>query len=146
MLQNTSKRVQKFFLSPFRPDTIISGAKALAHLGLTVAVRPIDCAVTVNNTELFTTEDKLFSVKTLMWTDIIKVSAKKTGKSAVCIIIERINNDSWASKAAYNPYDRLEVFAKERPEILPASAQKTYESMREYKARMAAKNKRERGE
>lgn len=140
MLQNKSLNRTKYFLSPSRPQSIIGAFEALAAIGLTITVRPTDCKILINNNHVFADTDAIFAEKTLVSSYERTITVRKTGKASICIVVDRRNNShGWASKPAYNPYDRLEPFAKQQPDTLPQSAQKDYESMREYKDRITRK-------
>lgn len=140
MLQNKSLNRTKYFLSPARPQSIIGAFEALTTIGLTVTVRPTDCKILINNNLVFADTDAIFAEKTLVSSYERTITVRKTGKASICIVVDRRNNShGWASKPAYNPYDRLEPFAKQQPDTLPQSAQKDYESMRAYKERIARK-------
>lgn len=140
MLQNKSLNRTKYFLSPARPQSIIGAFEALATVGLTVTVRPTDCKILINGNPIFCDADAIFAEKTLISSYERTITVRKTGKASICIIIDKLNRaHGWASRTAYNPYDRLEPFAKQQPDALPQSTQKNYESMREYKDRIARK-------
>lgn len=140
MLNNKSINRTKYFLSPARPQSIIGAFEALATVGLTVTVRPTDCKILINNNLIFADTDAIFAEKTLVSSYERTIIVRKTGKASICIVVDRRNNShGWASKPAYNPYERLEPFAKQQPDTLPQSAQKNYESMRDYKERIARK-------
>lgn len=145
MLTNKTVNRSKFFLSPVRPQSIIGAVEALATIGLTVTVRPTDCKILINNSLVFADTDAIFAEKTLVSSYERTITVRKTGKASICIVVDRRNNShGWASKPAYNPYERLEPFAKQQPDTLPQSAQKNYESMREYKERIARKKQQSR--
>ena len=145
MLTNKSLNRTKYFLSPARPQSIIGAFEALAAIGLTITVRPTDCKILINNNHVFADTDAIFAEKTLVSSYERTITVRKTGKASICIVVDKRNSShGWASKPAYNPYDRLEPFAKQQPEILPQSAQKNYESMREYKERIARKKQQSR--
>lgn len=140
MLQNKSLNRTKYFLSPARPQSIIGAVETLATVGLTITVRPTDCKILINGSTVFDDTDTLFAEKTLVSSYERTITVRKTGKASICIIIDKLNHThGWASRTAYNPYDRLEPFAKQQPDTLPQSAQKDYESMRDYKERIARK-------
>lgn len=140
MLTNKTVNRSKFFLSPVRPQSIIGAVEALATVGLTVTVRPTDCKILINGSTVFDDTDTLFAEKTLVSSYERTITVRKTGKASICIVVDRRNSShGWASKPAYNPYDRLEPFAKQQPDTLPQSAQKDYESMQNYKERIARK-------
>ena len=140
MLTNKSFNRTKYFLSPARPQSIIGAVETLAQIGLIVTVRPTDCKILINNNPVFTDTDAIFAEKTLVSSYERTITVRKTGKASICIIIDKLNHThGWASRTAYNPYDRLEPFAKQQPDTLPQSAQKDYESMRDYKERIARK-------
>lgn len=140
MLTNKSLNRTKYFLSPARPQSIIGAFEALATVGFTVTVRPTDCKILINGNPVFDDTDAIFTQKTIVSSYERTITARKTGKASICIIIDKFNHaHGWANKPAYNPYDRLEPFAKQQPDTLPQSAQKDYESMREYKDRITRK-------
>ena len=140
MLTNKSLNRTKYFLSPARPQSIIGAVEALTTIGLIVTVRPTDCKILINGSTVFDDKDTLFAEKTLVSSYERTITVRKTGKASICIVVDRRNNNhGWASKPAYNPYERLEPFAKQQPDTLPQSAQKDYESMREYKDRITRK-------
>lgn len=140
MLTNKSLNRTKYFLSPARPQSIIGAFEDLATVGLTITVRPTDCKILINNSPVFADTDAIFAEKTLVSSYERTITVRKTGKASICIVVDRRNNShGWASKPAYNPYERLEPFAKQQPDTLPQSAQKDYESMRDYKERIARK-------
>lgn len=140
MLTNKTINRSKFYLSPARPQSIIGAVETLAQVGLTVSVRPTDCKILINNNHVFADTDAIFAEKTLVSSYERTITVRKTGKASICIVVDRRNNShGWASKPAYNPYDRLEPFAKQQPDTLPQSAQKDYESVRDYKERIARK-------
>ena len=140
MLQNKSLNRTKYFLSPMRPQSIIGAVEPLAQVGLIVTVRPTDCKILINNNPVFADTDVLFAEKTIVSSYERTITVRKTGKASICIVIDKLNRaHGWASRTAYNPYDRLEPFAKQQPDTLPQSAQKDYESMRDYKDRIARK-------
>lgn len=140
MLNNKSINRTKYFLSPIRPQSIIGAVEALTTIGLIVTVRPTDCKILINGSTVFTDTDAIFSEKTIVSSYERTITVRKTGKASICIVVDRRNNShGWASKPAYNPYERLEPFAKQQPDTLPQSTQKNYESMREYKDRITRK-------
>lgn len=140
MLDNKTINRTKYFLSPARPQSIIGAAEPLAQIGLIIAVRPTDCKILVNGNPVFDDADMLFCEKTIVSSYERTITVRKTGKASICIVIDKLNHmHGWASKPAYNPYERLEPFAKQQPDTLPQSAQKDYESMREYKDRITRK-------
>lgn len=140
MLQSKSLNRTKYFLSPARPQSIIGASEALATVGLIVTVRPTDCKILVNGNPVFDDTDRLFCKKTLVSSYERTITVRKTGKVSICIVIDKPNHmHGWASKPAYNPYERLEPFAQHQPDTLPQSTQKNYESMRDYKDRIARK-------
>ena len=166
MLQNKSLNRTKYFLSPARPQSIIGAFEALATIGLTVTVRPTDCKILINNNPVFTDMDAIFAEKTLVSSYERTITVRKTGKASICIVIDKLNRaHGWASRTAYNPYNKLEPFApiqpgakvqykqrnnetqkefwerveRDTPNALPQSTQKNYESMREYKDRITRK-------
>lgn len=140
MLQNKSINRTKYFLSPARPQSIIGAVEALATVGLTVTVRPTDCKILINNSTVFDDTDVVFAEKTLVSSCERTVTVRKTGKASICIVVDKPNRaHGWASRTAYNPYERLEPFARQQPDALPQSTQKSYESMREYKDRITRK-------
>lgn len=140
MLDNKAINRTKYFLSPMRPQSIIGAVETLTTIGLTVTVRPTDCKILINGSTVFDDKDTLFAEKTLVSSYERTITVRKTGKASICIVVDRRNNShGWASKPAYNPYERLEPFAKQQPDTLPQSTQKDYESMREYKDRIARK-------
>lgn len=140
MLTNKSLNHTKYFLSPARPQSIIGAFEALATIGLTVTVRPTDCKILVNNSPVFNDTDPLFCEKTITSSYERTIIARKTGKASICIIADKCNHmHGWSSCTAYNPYDKLEPFAKQQPDTLPRPTQKNYESMREYKDRITRK-------
>ena len=145
--------------------------EALATVGLTVTVRPTDCKILINGNTVFDDKDTLFAEKTLVSSYERTITVRKTGKASICIVIDKLNRaHGWASRTAYNPYERLEPFApiqpgakvqyKQRnnetqaefwerverntPDALPQSTQKTYESMRDYKNRIIRKKEQDR--
>lgn len=140
MLQNKSLNRTKYFLSPARPQSIIGAFETLAQVGLTITVRPTDCKILVNGNPVFDDTDMLFCEKTIVSSYERTITVRKTGKASICIVIDKLNRaHGWASRTAYNPYNRLEPFAKQQPDALPQSTQKNYESMRDYKDRIARK-------
>lgn len=140
MLTNKNINRTKYFLSPTRPQSIIGVVDALATIGLVVTVRPTDCKILINNSPIFDDTDAIFTKKTIVSSYERTITARKTGKASVCIIIDKLNHaHGWANKPAYNPYNRLEPFARQQPDTLPQSTQKNYESMREYKDRIIRK-------
>lgn len=140
MLTNKSLNRTKYFLSPARPQSIIGAFETLAAIGLTITVRPTDCKILINNSTVFDDTDVIFAEKTLVSSYERTITVRKTGKASICIVIDKLNRaHGWASRTAYNPYDKLEPLAKQQPDTLPQSAQKDYESMREYKERIARK-------
>lgn len=140
MFTNKSLNRTKYFLSPARPQSIIGAFEALATVGLTITVRPTDCKILINNSPVFADTDAIFAEKTLVSSYERTITVRKTGKASICIVIDKLNRaHGWASRTAYNPYDRLEPFAKQQPDALPQSTQKDYESMRDYKERIARK-------
>lgn len=144
MLNNKSINRTKYFLSPARPQSIIGAVEPLAQAGLIVTVRPTDCKILINNNPVFADTDVLFAIKTIVSSYERTITVRKTGKASICIVIDKLNHaHGWANKPAYNPYDRLEPFAKQQPDTLPPSRQKNYESMRDYKERMARKKQKE---
>lgn len=144
MLDNKAINRTKYFLSPARPQSIIGTVNALATIGLVVTVRPTDCKILINGSTVFDDKDTLFAEKTLVSSYERTITVRKTGKASICIVVDRHNNShGWASKPAYNPYERLEPFAKQQPDTLPQSRQKNYESMREYKERIARQKQKE---
>lgn len=145
MLQNKSINRTKYFLSPARPQSIIGAVEALATVGLTVTVRPIDCKILINNSTVFDDTDAIFTTKTLVSSYERTITVRKTGKASICIVIDKLNRaHGWASRTAYNPYERLEPFAGQQPDALPQSTQKGYESMRDYRERIARKKQQNR--
>lgn len=140
MLDNKTINRTKYFLSPARPQSIIGAAEPLAQIGLIIAVRPTDCKILINNSPVFADTDAIFAEKTIVSSYERTITVRKTGKASICIVIDKLNRaHGWASRTAYNPYNRLEPFAKQQPDTLPQSAQKDYESMREYKDRITRK-------
>lgn len=140
MLDNKTINRTKYFLSPARPQSIIGAAEPLAQIGLIIAVRPTDCKILINNSPVFADTDAIFTEKTLISSYERTITVRKTGKASICIVIDKLNRaHGWASRTAYNPYDRLEPFAKQQPDALQQSTQKNYESMREYKDRITRK-------
>lgn len=140
MLNNKSINRTKYFLSPSRPQSIIGAFEALAAIGLTISVRSTDCKILINNNPVFADTDAIFAEKTLVSSYERTITVRKTGKASICIVIDKLNRaHGWASRTAYNPYDRLEPFAKQQPDALQQSTQKNYESMREYKDRITRK-------
>jgi hypothetical protein len=140
MLDNKTINRTKYFLSPARPQSIIGAAEPLAQIGLIIAVRPTDCKILINNSPVFADTDAIFTEKTLISSYERTITVRKTGKASICIVIDKLNRaHGWASRTAYNPYGRLEPFARQQPDTLPQSAQKDYESMREYKDRITRK-------
>ena len=140
MLQNKSLNRTKYFLSPARPQSIIGAFEALATIGLTITVRPTDCKILINNNPVFADTDVLFAEKTIVSSYERTITVRKTGKASICIVIDKLNHaHGWTNKPAYNPYERLEPFARQQPDTLPQSRQKNYESMREYKDRITRK-------
>ena len=140
MLNNKSINRTKYFLSPIRPQSIIGAFEALAQVGLTITVRPTDCKILINNNPVFADTDVLFAEKTIVSSYERTITVRKTGKASICIVIDKLNHmHGWASEPAYNPYERLEPFAKQQPDTLPQSTQKNYESMRDYKDRITRK-------
>lgn len=140
MLDNKAINRTKYFLSPMRPQSIIGAVEALTTIGLTITVRPTDCKILVNGNPVFNDTDMLFCEKTIVSSYERTITVRKTGKASICIIIDKCNHmHGWASRTAYNPYNRLEPFAKQQPDALPQSTQKNYESMRDYKDRIARK-------
>lgn len=145
MLQNKSINRTKYFLSPARPQSIIGAVEALATVGLTVTVRPTDCKILINNSTVFDDTDAIFTSKTLVSSYERTITVRKTGKASICIVIDKLNRaHGWASRTAYNPYERLEPFAGQQPDALPQSTQKGYESMRDYRERIARKKQQNR--
>lgn len=139
MLNNKSINRTKYFLSPTRPQSIVGACEALAAIGLIITVRPTDCKIRINDSIVFSDNARLFCEKTIASSYERTITVRKTGKASICIVVDRATHShGWASRTAYNPYDRLEPFA-EQPDTLPRSAQKDYESMREYKERIARK-------
>lgn len=144
MLTNKSINRTKYFLSPMRPQSIIGAVETLATVGLAISIRPTDCKILINNNPVFADTDAIFAEKTIVSSYERTIAVRKTGKASICIIIDRLNHaHGWANKPAYNPYDRLEPFAKQQPDTLPPSRQKNYESMREYKERIARQKQKE---
>lgn len=140
MLHNKTINCTKYFLSPMRPQSIIGAVEPLAQIGLTIAIRPTDCKIIINGNPVFDDTDAIFTQKTIVSSYERTITARKTGKASICIVVDKLNHThGWASKPAYNPYDRLTPFAKQQPDTLPQSAQKDYESMREYKDRITRK-------
>lgn len=140
MLTNKNLNRTKYFLSPARPQSIIGAFEALATVGLIVTVRLTDCKILINGSTVFDDKDTLFAEKTLVSSYERTITVRKTGKASICIVIDKLNRaHGWASRTAYNPYERLEPFAKQQPDTLPQSTQKNYESMRDYKYRIARK-------
>lgn len=145
MLQDKSINRTKYFLSPARPQSIIGAVEALATVGLTVTVRPTDCKILINNSTVFDDTDAIFARKTLVSSYERTITVRKTGKASICIVIDKLNRaHGWASRTAYNPYERLEPFAIQQPDALPQSTQKGYESMRDYRERIARKKQQNR--
>lgn len=145
MLQDKSINRTKYFLSPARPQSIIGAVEALATVGLTVTVRPTDCKILINNSTVFDDTDAIFTSKTLVSSYERTITVRKTGKASICIVIDKLNRaHGWASRTAYNPYERLEPFARQQPDALPQSTQKGYESMRDYRERIARKKQQNR--
>lgn len=140
MLTNKSLNRTKYFLSPTRPQSIIGAFEALATVGLAISVRPTDCKILINNSTVFDDTDAIFTQKTLVSGYERTITVRKTGKASICIVVDKPNHTrGWSSKPAYNPYKRLELFAKQQPDTLPQSTQKTWESVRDYKDRIARK-------
>lgn len=171
MLDNKAINRTKYFLSPMRPQSIIGAVEPLAQIGLTVTVRPTDCKILINNSPVFADTDTIFTEKTLVSSYERTITIRKTGKASICIVVDKLSHaHGWASRMAYNPYERLTPFAsiqpgakvqyKQRkdetqaefwerverntPDTLPQSTQKDYESMREYKERIARKKQQSR--
>lgn len=140
MLDNKAINRTKYFLSPMRPQSIIGTVNALVAIGLVVTVRPTDCKILINGNPVFDDTDAIFTQKTIVSSYERTIAVRKTGKASICIVVDKLNRaHGWASRTAYNPYDRLEPFAKQQPDALPQSPQKNYESMRDYKDRIARK-------
>ena len=140
MLTNKNINRTKYFLSPMRPQSIIGTVNSLATTGLVVTVRPTDCKILINGNPVFDDTDAIFTQKTIVSSYERTITVRKTGKASICIIIDKLNHaHGWANKPAYNPHERLEPFAKQQPDTLPPSRQKNYESMRDYKDRIARK-------
>lgn len=145
MLQDKSINRTKYFLSPARPQSIIGAVEALATVGLTVTVRPTDCKILINNSTVFDDTDAIFTERTLVSSYERTITVRKTGKASICIVIDKLNRaHGWASRTAYNPYERLEPYARQQPDALPQSTHKDYESMRDYKERIARKKQQNR--
>lgn len=142
-IRNVDRNVTKIFLSPFQPEKLASYKTFLwEYYGINIAVDPATCKLQINGMSLPDTA-KLFAEYVLQQSRERIIVIRKTGRASICVRIIRPDTHGYSSMQAYNCYERLEPFAKQQPEILPESRQKSYESMREYKARMKAKRERE---
>lgn len=142
-IRNFDRNVTKIFLSPFQPTKLAEYKRFLwDYYGITVTVNPESCKLQINGLSM-PDDAKLFAEYILQQSRERIIVVRKTGKASICIRIIRPDTHGYSSMQAYDCYNRLEPFARQQPEILPESRQKSYESMREYKARMKAKRERE---